>query len=131
MREPEWLDGPRFVTWLEGQEEHLENWRVGSTFGRRLTSWRSGAAASVWAVDRILTQLGLHLSLIPEDLWLQESHLRNKEKGRHPRVARELACRLRGEGLTIARISRTVGVSERTVQEWTRNSKPKAVRFVP
>jgi len=60
----EWLDGLRFAEWLR-----TKDWAVGVKVN--LGPWcRPGARASVYAADKALTAIGLHLADVPQDLFL-------------------------------------------------------------
>jgi len=59
----DFLDGPGLVTWLESEG-------VRNPESRAFTRWKSGGAASVYAADRFLTKVGLHIHLVPDDLWI-------------------------------------------------------------
>ena len=60
----QFLDGPRFVEWLEGEG-------VGGGDSRAFRRWKDGGAASVHSADRFLTKVGLHLGFLPDDLWIE------------------------------------------------------------
>jgi len=64
VKSREYLDGPRLVEWLEG-----EGVQAGES--RAFKSWRAGAVATVYAADRFLTKNGLHIHLLPDDLWVE------------------------------------------------------------
>lgn len=66
---PGWVDGPKFVAWLEehGLESKLS---LGEGLARRMRDWQSGGVASVDAVDRVLVAMGFHLSELPDDFWV-------------------------------------------------------------
>ena len=80
----DWLDGPRFVGWLElHAPEACElaaaangygrtHRGMHSNLGRGLARWRQGAAVSVYSADLYLTEIGLHLSLLPDDLYREK-----------------------------------------------------------
>lgn len=59
----EFLDGPGLVEFLE-HEGFSENQN------RAFRRWKCGGAATVYAADRVLTKLGLHIHLLPDDLWI-------------------------------------------------------------
>lgn len=69
--ELEWLDGPGVVRWLE--EWDVRPSTLSDNAQRRLQSWKNGTVASVWALDRILTPIGLHISMVPETLYVPEN----------------------------------------------------------
>lgn len=87
----EWIDGPGLVDWIhlmmgwetEGEFNRifhglhprgryrgpLECYRGSAATIRRLTDWQGGTRANIYAADKALIDLGLHLSRVPEDLW--------------------------------------------------------------
>jgi hypothetical protein len=63
-----WADGSKVVEWVE---THLDlSSDNDGTFFRALGRWRSGGAASVYALDRFLTPYDRHISELPPDVWL-------------------------------------------------------------
>lgn len=64
------LDGPRLVAWIEAEGAHPVDLRLGY-HARAVRHWRAGERAQVYEVDKVLTKLGLHLHLIPDDLWIE------------------------------------------------------------
>jgi hypothetical protein len=64
-------DGRRVEEWLQTAgviPESVE--MVDETLARRLRLWRAGAQARVDAVDRVCVKLGIHLSELPDDVWV-------------------------------------------------------------
>ena len=80
----DWLDGPKLVAWLEavaGDELGSGTGRAAESASRRIGDWRRGGRASVYALDAILTRLGLHLSMVPEELYVEANPRRQRRKG--------------------------------------------------
>lgn len=70
---PKWIDGPKLLAWV--QEHGLENTlQYGEGWARRMNEWKRGAVTSVHTADRLLTQMGLHLSELPDDFWVPHPH---------------------------------------------------------
>jgi len=65
----DWLDGPALVAWIESRWEF--NFRQLGGHKVYLREWRAGNAACVYVADRVLLRLGLHLSEVPDDLFLE------------------------------------------------------------
>lgn len=87
---PEWLDGPAFVAWLE------DHWALqGSLYPegiqRRIWQWRHGSPASIWVADKLLTAMGLHLDIVPEEMFMAESPQSRREGRRGKFTDAELA----------------------------------------
>lgn len=66
----DYVDGPRFVKWLEDHGLTNTYEQLGSAIGRRISCWRHGGAASVWSADIALVRLGFHLRDLPDDIWI-------------------------------------------------------------
>ena len=54
-------NGPRLVRWLEQNGV--------PTPASPCNAWRAGSQATLASIDRILTRHGLHLWMVPDDLW--------------------------------------------------------------
>lgn len=125
----EWLDGPRFIAWLE-DEFNFDRHGNGPIVERRAHGLSRGEALSVWSADRLLTTIGLHISLIPDDLWVEKKP-RRKQKKRGPSpsqtMKKEIIQRHKA-GEHPAVLAQAAGVTERTVNRWTQESKRRAVR---
>ena len=76
------LDAPGFVRWLEEEFPESFNARVSnSTFSRAILRWRKESKTlSIFTADHFLTEMGLHISLIPDDLFVA-----NPDRTGHPR----------------------------------------------
>ena len=64
--ERDYIDGPGFVAWLEGQGVS-GLYKLSST--RR---WQAGGEVSYWAADKLVLKHGLHLKDIPDQLWIKK-----------------------------------------------------------
>jgi hypothetical protein len=128
----DYLDGPKFVAWLESTNPDFTRDMFGPSTQRRLRSWCQGHAASVWSVDELLTGIGLHISQIPEDAWLpgypRRVTLRKSRSRVFSTATKEWVIKRLAEGITFQQIANEVGASERTVRRWTQNSREKAAR---
>lgn len=125
----DWLDGPKFVAWLEGAtgftaEPH------GASVKRRVTDWKAGAPVSIWKADDLLTHLGLHLSQVPDELWIDGRHRREavakKPRPLYPTKLRTEVVKRRLSGVALKRLTLETGISEGTIKRWTRESRRKA-----
>lgn len=82
----EWLNGPRLVEWLLSRGVRPSRIELGAANYRALNRWKNGGAASVWVLDRILTDCGISLSEVPVDLFYFGARPRarqRKTKRRH------------------------------------------------
>lgn len=66
----EWLDGPMLVEWLEKMGFVLTQNAIG-WHHKPVRKWRNGSRAQVYAVDRLLSKLGVHLSELPHECWVR------------------------------------------------------------
>lgn len=107
----EWLDGPALVDWL--RLHGLENVKAfGGTVQAAITRWQRGARASVYSVDSLMVRLDLHLSEIPDDIWIDSS--RTGQKIDEDQRA-ELIARLEA-GEKVKRLAQEFRVSPSTVR---------------
>jgi DNA-binding NarL/FixJ family response regulator len=111
-----WLDGRGFTYWLDSRRPERLG-LLGESTERRLRNARAlSGQLSVHTVDRIVTTLGLHLSDVPDEVWVER-----RPRRFHPPVPpeeRERAVRLRLSGTPATEIARTLGVSDRAVRSW-------------
>lgn len=118
----EWLDGAGLVAWLEARGH--DNWSAhGEGTARAIGRWKNeGSTASIWAADRVLTDLGHHLSELPDSLWV-----RGRVGNRHgvsltPNVKAEL-LREYGEGVSAKELSARYGPAAETIRKWASQAK--------
>lgn len=125
MSEKEWLDGPQFVRWLEDEFNFDRNGN-GPVVERRIHSLMQGGSISVWSADRLLTAIGLHISLIPDELWLARRPYLPPGAKPKPRTyvpverKEEAVKRYANEERTIRQLAEEFNVHDRTVRRWTR-----------
>jgi hypothetical protein len=107
----DWLDGPLLVAWLE--ERGLENPSVqlGRDYERAIRHWRDGRRANVYTADPILVKLGLHLSELPPECWVDPP-----DRGQVPAEKQAEILRLAGEGRTPSSVARLARVDHKTVR---------------
>ena len=107
----EWLDGPRVTSWL--RENGLESLRQfeSETLERAYGRWREGARASLYVLDQMLVKLHLHLSDIPDDLWVAPPPC-----GPRPLQIRDEVVQLIRRGLGVNAIARQIGCNPKTVR---------------
>lgn len=107
---PEWLDGPMFHDWILKKAPHIIGDRegiLGYTHSRSMMRWRSGERCHYSTADRLLTQLGLHLTEIPEEIWRWARH-EEKEKGlAHFR-----------NGKSVKQVAAWFGIRKSTATKW-------------
>jgi transcriptional regulator with XRE-family HTH domain len=66
--EPRYLDGPRLVAWLCARAS--EPPELNESLARRFRAWRAGSRADVKVADRLLHSFALHLSDVPESIFI-------------------------------------------------------------
>ncbi len=62
-----YADGAAVVRWLERRADLTG---LDETKRKLIQRWRKGIRASVWAVDDLLVDFHLHLSQLPDEVWL-------------------------------------------------------------
>lgn len=106
----EWIQGPGLVVWLESHGLFSPDIQLGF-HARRIRHWREGKTADLHTADIVLTKLGLHLSEIPDELWLEEAP---KARRYTDKDRKEMARRL-GEGQTVTAVARSFCCHRETV----------------
>lgn len=85
MENAEWVDGPGLCSWLE-RNHYVPEGKVRATLppstARRWSEWRKGGMASFYAVEKMMIHLGLHPTMIPEELFREQTQ--SPIKGRPP-----------------------------------------------
>lgn len=118
----EYLDGPCLATWLDEHGMESEERELGF-HARRVREWRAGGSANVYTVDKVLVKLGLHLSQIPEDFWLED--FIPPVTGRphvYSDAFRERAVDLVKQGQSAYMIAKEMGCSRNAVIAWSRRA---------
>lgn len=75
----EWADGPKLVQWIDKSDADLQ--MLHGTQQRMIQRWRAGAQASFYSIDDVMVRLGLHPSMLPEDIWRQYDNGRRQGLG--------------------------------------------------
>ena len=68
---PRFLDGPKFVKWLEDEEWTFYE-RLDDTGKRNWKRWEAGThRPDIYSdlLDELMLDIGLPISMIPDDLW--------------------------------------------------------------
>lgn len=114
------LDGPGVYEWMvdakvvtEGQMKT----QFGSSRARRLNAWRGGDAATAPVVDEMLCGKGIHLSEIPEELWLTGEQ---KRASRQAPEVREAGARRYRAGESAQALASEYGVTAHSIRNWAR-----------
>jgi hypothetical protein len=69
-------DGPKVAAWITDNIPGINSINDADA-ARRVRDWFNGSQAGVYALDRILTRHGVHISRLPDDLWLEGQIIRN------------------------------------------------------
>lgn len=115
--QPRYLDGPKLVEWLT--EEGVDHRSLTDAQKRRWREWKSGDRADLYGlVDRVLTNNGLSIRLIPDDCWSEnQEFLLNASY----KEAKQDAQILLQEGrLNNKEIAKKVGVTPDTIKKWSK-----------
>jgi hypothetical protein len=123
MNWPEWVDGEKFVEWIEEvRPNHMEE----LSESQHRTLWRfrqSGVKGSLETVDHICCALFLHINEIPEEVWTDEA----PNKGRRIDGAKKLeALELVESGVSISQAAKQAGVHPETLRYWFYASRKAA-----
>ena len=112
---PQWVDGPRFVAWIERvRPDYMAE--LTDTHHRALYRFRQpGAKGSVETVDRICVALFLHLHEIPEDVWTWEPPSKGKQVDQ---ATKKDAVEMVKSGTPVAEAARRFGVHYETLRYW-------------
>lgn len=124
----DWIHGPDFIAWLEG-EFNFDRHGNGPVIERRAVGLLRGDSISLWSADRFLTNIGLHVALIPDDLW-RPPKTRKSPKYTPPRPSRvkaEISQRYQA-GESVESLALAAGVTERTVERWMSGLKQKGAQ---
>lgn len=111
----EYLDGPGLVAWINEQEGgQLYNAEVRLGFhARRYRKWREGVRADITTADQILLKLGLHLGMVPDELYVAAAPTKRETT----EAEREQIERIYfTEGRSVADAVREVGCTENAVR---------------
>ena len=108
------LDGPNFVKWLTANADLAS---LPDNRRRALRRYRVGDVATVASADRVLTDLGLHLTDLPEDLWRRD----NRGSPYPPELCVEAVKRARG-GELHRFVASSLAVDRSTVSRWVREA---------
>lgn len=114
MNWPEWVDGQKFVEWIEEvRPNHMEE--LSESQHRALWRFRQpGAKGALETVDHICCALFLHINEIPEEVWTD-----GPNKGRRVDGAKKLeALELVESGLSLSQAARQAGVHPETLRYW-------------
>lgn len=136
----EWLKGPEFVAWLEEVRPDTVSLarsmnggkRVGGdvqleSFARRLAYWsRENALANVYSADRYLIRIGLHLSMIPDEIWTERLPRRLGQGIGNRVYSDEFKERVTNYDAGPAETARIFKVSDRTIQNWRKEAQKEA-----
>ena len=114
----EWVDATKFVAWLNEHGITFSERGPYDTEARRVRRYVDGEAkaASLAAVDRILTSAGRHISELPDDLWLERPPRR---QGRVvPIDVRKKAVEMYASGMSAGVVGKELGVDPKSVRMW-------------
>ena len=112
-----WLDGPGLVAWLERGGADLTDTAIGGR-ARTVRHWRRGGMASLDVAESLLIELGLHIELLPDELWL--ALLPRRRHRLYPVEIREEAVRRVRAGEPVKDVARAIDCSRRSISSWLR-----------
>jgi len=117
----EWIDGPRFVAWLREHGLTSPSRQLGGSLARRVRDWEHGSAANVHTADQALVKLGLVLSEVPDDFWIESPKRRGGQGQRIPeRTQAEIVRRAIELQEPPSVVARALRVDHKTVRNYIR-----------
>jgi hypothetical protein len=117
-----YLDGPKLVKWL-AEEEGIRPEGLTDAQKRRWRDWVNGERADFYgAVDRVLTNHGISMRLIPDDCWAadQKKHKAKARSREEMRAVKREALVLVQQGYENKQIAQKLNVNESTIGKWKR-----------
>jgi hypothetical protein len=123
--ESKWLSGRAFIAWLEREYSFQPT-----------TWWRDRERVSVWSADTLLTRLDLHLSMVPDHVWIdpnrrEKAPLKAVKRREHPgprgypKPLREAVIAKRRAGAKPKALEAEFGIARRTINHWMNETKQK------
>lgn len=108
------LDGPRFVAWLENQgiKGKIVNEVMGGYKDRRFSDWRVGTSVKLETADEYLVAFGLNISDLPDDIFRADKRKRYREE-----IRAEARLRYK-RGQTRPHIAKALEVNITTLNRW-------------
>ena len=119
MEDPRYLDGPKLVSWLK--EEGVKPEKLTDAQKRRWRDWVKGDRADLYgAVDRILTNHGISMRLIPDDCWAKDQRAERKARLSSEEIAnlKREAALLINEGGGNEEIAKRLNLDKSTIRRW-------------
>ena len=117
---PRWVDGKQFVEWLG---KVRPNFRASLTTSDKRNLCRmteENGVASVRKADRLCVTLDLHLSEIPDEIWL---HTPPGRVWRHSPDTKAAALEMVEAGAKVREVSDKFAVNEATLRSWVRKAR--------
>lgn len=123
MSEGTWLLGRPLCRWLEEDEGCVLNEVTLASHIKDVRSWKTGAKVHVFDADKVLTKLGLHLHLVPDDVWAERGPRTTKadplrKVKRFSKREKAKAVRRVLSGETQEAVARDLGCHRRSVAKW-------------
>jgi hypothetical protein len=123
----EWVDAKAFAGWLDDRDVAATEIDPDGTL---ISKWRNGhyRFLSIWRADKILSNLGYHLSELPEEFIVKRPRDMLSRKGRvsfYPEHVKREALAARERGDSLAKISREYGPAADTILDWQRHERTK------
>lgn len=125
---PRYLDGPRFVKWLE--QEGVKFSDLTDSQQRRWRDWEQGSRADLYGTaDRILTDNYILPVLIPDECW-SDNQRRYEKASRLPvkesKMRKAEGLLLVEAGVHVDEVAKRLGVCSTTVRNWLRKNRQLA-----
>ena len=115
----DWLDGRRVWEWIV--EQKPPGWtpysEIPETYQRRISDWRRGSKAHYHTVDEVLTHLGLCLSHLPDDFYVESPQRGNGFRRPITDKQRMETATLLARGWRVVDVAAKVGISDKSVRK--------------
>jgi len=108
--------GPKFYEWLIHTDANLEDANLGPAFARAIDRWKDGDNATLGKVDELCVRVGLHLSQVPEEIWMDRPP-RKKFRCSTPETRSEAIARVLA-GESNREVAESIGCTPRAVANW-------------
>lgn len=115
--EQTYLDGPKLAAWIAGRVDLVTVFQEQPTVRDRIRKWRNGDCPQARGADSVLTRLGLHLSRVPDGIYIEfrrAAAVSDRDRNR--------AVALYRKGKTPAEIAPKFGVRPTTVTHWAQKA---------
>ena len=110
-----YLDGKKLIEWLEYNYPWIGEHERDNSTQKNIRKMRLGFPIDVYAVDRVLTKMGIPLTMVPEDIYVERSAAQSRSI---PMDVRRAAAKRWASGENTYEIAREIDVAPDSVRNW-------------